>query len=181
MCSRSGIYRGARGVIAEAPLFAIEPPALEKGQYSYATVLARVDACVAGLRAEDREAFLQCHGYHRPDEPADGRHLYIFRSNAYTMPDGRWGMFLKMARLNHSCQPNVANDWTWRDGGGEGRKAAWALRDIDEGEEGAGHVRAPAAEHGTEAGPAGAVRLPLRVRGSAGGRKTRIEAGWALC
>jgi hypothetical protein len=129
------IARGTQ-VLVEEPLFSIDPPEPVNGRRSMNEMAARINASFAVLSPAQQAAYLACQSYAAPDEPAVGRHLYVFRNNAYTMPGGRWGMFLRMARINHSCRPNVANAWAEpADGRGTGRKVAWALRDIEAGEE----------------------------------------------
>lgn len=123
--ARRAIRRGTR-VIAEAPLFAV-PSAPEE-------VVAAVSAAVGQLEPADRAAYRACHAYRGPSEheaAAAGRDLLVFRSNAYTVPGGRWAMFLRLARVNHSCKPNVANAWD----AARAEKVLWAVRDIAAGEE----------------------------------------------
>lgn len=132
MFAKQRIARGTRVLVEEAA-FSIEPPELVSGRHSFAETLSRIKAGVEGLTPAEQMEYLSCHDHHTADEPEEGRSLYIFRANAYTIPGGRWGMFLKMARINHSCRPNVANSWASNEY--FGRKVAWALRDIEEGEE----------------------------------------------
>ncbi|KXJ89121.1 hypothetical protein Micbo1qcDRAFT_235460 [Microdochium bolleyi] len=59
------------------------------------------------------------------------RHMRIFRTNAYMLPDERSAMFPLVARINHSCAPNAANVWDDE----SGLRVIWASRDIARGEE----------------------------------------------
>ena len=124
------IPRGTR-VLEEPPLFAVTPPVPP----DTAAAAARVTAAFAALPPAGRAAHLACHDGGAPARRP--RALRVFRANAFTLPDGRWAMFERHARLNHSCLPNVANAWAAAAGtdGAEGRKVAWALRDIAPGEE----------------------------------------------
>ncbi|KAI4603252.1 hypothetical protein KJ359_006045 [Pestalotiopsis sp. 9143b] len=131
------IYEGER-IMVEEPLFTVTPPTFVPGRgYELSAMAASVDAAVAELSLFDRELFRACHAHFLPGEKdkvretGGGLNMIIFRSNAYTLTDGNVAMFPRIARINHSCQPNVANVWS----PASGRRIIWAARKIAEGEE----------------------------------------------
>ncbi|KAH6687714.1 hypothetical protein F5X68DRAFT_239102 [Plectosphaerella plurivora] len=118
-------------VMVEAPLFAINPGRFhaEKG-YSIGALRDAVETSFHRLNSTLREEYLACHE-HRPTGSAESRALHIFISNAYTMPDGRVGIFPRIAKINHSCRPNTVNTFSAE----RGARVIWAGRDIVAGEE----------------------------------------------
>ncbi|OSD05164.1 SET domain-containing protein [Trametes coccinea BRFM310] len=123
------IPRGAV-VLSEAPVFTQPPP---PGRTN-STVMAALSQCT---RDEQRQYFNLANAHKAPRQgkrellPALG----IFETNALPCGKGRGGrragVFLLAARLNHSCQPNVARSWDEC----AQRMTFRALRDIGEGEE----------------------------------------------
>ncbi|OAA54837.1 oxysterol-binding protein [Niveomyces insectorum RCEF 264] len=136
----------------------------------FAAMLARIHAGFDGLAPADQARYAALHEHRFPGEPARGRLFYIFRSNAYTITPvvsrssssssssssfstdqktttTRWGMFPLMARINHSCRPNVANLWVPTGDAAEeedsdddkaatyGHHVVWTTRDVAPGEE----------------------------------------------
>ena len=102
-----------------------------------------VNEAVTTLSPARRAEFLACHEHLLPHEEAERgrspaayahkRGLYVFRSNAYMLPDGRTAMFPRLARANHDCAPNAAHLWDPRARGDA--VALVATRDIARDEE----------------------------------------------
>lgn len=141
--ARRAIRAGER-IFAEEPLFAITPPEFHPGQGFRADEVAGVvNEAVTALSPARRAEFLACHEHREPHEEAERtqspatyarkRGLYILRSNAYMLPDGRSAMFTRLARANHDCAPNAAHLWDPRVRGDA--VALVATRDIARGEE----------------------------------------------
>ncbi|ORY62916.1 uncharacterized protein BCR38DRAFT_217437 [Pseudomassariella vexata] len=127
------ITAGSR-VMVEPPLFAIKPPEFIPGKgYEIEAMIADVDKAVAALSSEEQDEFRSCHEHRLPNEAASEhrRNMFIFRSNAYTLTDGKIAMFPKIAKINHSCRPNAANVWS----SVSRLRIIWAARDILPGEE----------------------------------------------
>lgn len=119
-------------ILAEAPLLAVNPPALVPGMgYSLAAMAADVEREYSQLSSEQQEEYLSCHEQRLDGDGQDesGRLMAILRSNAYNLHDGRVAIYPKVALINHSCQPNVLNS----DNGGT--RVIVATRDIEKGEE----------------------------------------------
>jgi SET domain-containing protein len=118
-------------VLVEEPMFAIDPGRFhaDKG-YAVGALQDAVEASFRRLNSTSREEYLACHE-HRPTGSAGSRALHIFISNAYTMPDGRAGIFPRIAKINHSCRPNTVNTFS----AARGARVIWAGRDIAAGEE----------------------------------------------
>ncbi|KAI3399461.1 hypothetical protein diail_6723 [Diaporthe ilicicola] len=119
-------------ILVEAPLLAVNPPALVPGMgYSLAAMAADVEREYSRLSPEQQEEYLSCHEQrHEGDvQNESGRLMAILRSNAYNLHDGRVAIYPKVALINHSCQPNVLN----ADNGGT--RVIVATRDIEKGEE----------------------------------------------
>jgi len=80
------------------------------------------------LSPADKNIFFSLYDCHTPGNPtAEG----IFRTNAFPMGVKGSGLFPKIARINHSCNPNVHLAWNPN----IHKKAVFASRDIKEGEE----------------------------------------------
>lgn len=146
-------------VLVEAPQFVIVPPESDSdsnsGPSSSPTpiandILSQIQSCFNKLKPADQAVYEACHEHRFSGEPDSGRLFYIFRSNAFSIVPvdvldsqrwgTRWGMFPQMARINHSCQPNMAN--LWAPGAGDtvggtaaGHQLVWTTRDIAPGEE----------------------------------------------
>lgn len=117
--------------MTEAPMFTIDPGRFHAGRgYQIGALEEAVDEAFRDLNTTSREEYLACHE-HRPHAAAGSRALFIFISNAYTMPDGRVGIFPRIAKINHSCRPNSVN--TYSEAGGA--RVIWAGRDIAADEE----------------------------------------------
>lgn len=118
-------------VVAEAPLVMHAlPPGDELvpgGQASSEASATEVEALIAGLPAGKRAAFYELCG-------GDAAHD-IWKSNAFRILDEDEGAFIavfaRIARLNHSCQPNCFS--TFNDEAK--RQTVRALRPIERGEE----------------------------------------------
>ncbi|KAL1888771.1 SET domain-containing protein 5 [Sporothrix stenoceras] len=142
-------------VLVEAPQFVIVPPDPSAPPIAN-DILSQIQARFDNLTPTDQAIYEACHQHQFPGEPDSGRLFYIFRSNAFSIVpvdvlDGqhwgtKWGMFPQMARINHSCRPNVANLWVpsvdgdngaRKDGTGTalGHHVVWTTRDIAPGEE----------------------------------------------
>jgi hypothetical protein len=126
------IEAGTR-VIMEDPLFAIRLPEFHPGKgFSAVEVTELIAAAVAELSEESQAAFRSCHEHRSPDEDnSELRDFFIFRSNAYSLPDGRSAIFPLIAKINHACNPNIANIWD----PSSGKRIIWAAKDIQPGEE----------------------------------------------
>ncbi|KIH88920.1 hypothetical protein SPBR_07524 [Sporothrix brasiliensis 5110] len=154
-------------VLVEAPQFVVVPPGPTRSSSttspsfaprtsSGGDIVSQIQTSFERLSPANQAIFEACHEHRFPGEPDSGRAFYIFRSNAFSIvpvdvrDTGRWGMhwgmFPRMARLNHSCRPNVANLWVpeYYCGGGNGdgdgdtargHHVVWATRDIAPGEE----------------------------------------------
>ncbi len=148
-------------VLTEAPQFVITPPSSSSSSSAdsrFADMLSRIQLGFDSLAPADQAVYEACHEHRFPGEPDVGRLFYIFRSNAYSITpssasasatkgqDRRetyWGMFPRMARINHSCRPNVANLWmsgeddemAGKSSLPRGKHVVWATRDIEAGEE----------------------------------------------
>ncbi|KAI0326126.1 SET domain-containing protein [Cubamyces sp. BRFM 1775] len=122
-------------VLSESPIFTQPPPPSRTNS----TVMSALSQCT---RDEQRQYFNLANAYKTPrmGKRALLPALGIFETNA--LPCGkakgtggggtrRAGIFLLAARLNHSCQPNLAR---WWDEGAQ-RMTFRALRDIAEGDE----------------------------------------------
>ncbi|KAH9888097.1 SET domain-containing protein [Cubamyces lactineus] len=122
-------------VLSESPIFTQPPPPSRTNS----TVMSALSQCT---RDEQRQYFNLANTYKVPrlGKRALLPALGIFETNA--LPCGktkgggsggtrRAGIFLLAARLNHSCQPNLAR---WWDDGAQ-RMTFRALRDIVEGDE----------------------------------------------
>jgi SET domain len=119
--------------MVEEPLFTITPPEFVPGLgYSMPAMVADVESKFAGLAADQQAEYLACHEHRNPGDAETGsRAMFIFRSNAYTLTDGTIGIFPKIAKINHSCQPNAVNVWSEP----SRKRIIWAGRDITAGEE----------------------------------------------
>lgn len=125
------ILRGTH-VLVEAPLLAVNPPALVPGMgYSLSAMAADVEHEYSRLSPEQQEEYLSCHEQRLEGDGQDesGRLMAILRSNAYNLDDGRVAIYPKVALINHSCRPNVLN------ADNEGTRVIVATRDIEAGEE----------------------------------------------
>ncbi|KAH7035933.1 uncharacterized protein B0I36DRAFT_361244 [Microdochium trichocladiopsis] len=148
--ARTLIPRGTQ-LMLEPPLFAVVPPAFHPGRgYDMGEMLEGIGAAVEQLGEEDRAVFEECWEHLQDGEEEEEeeeeenerkqrrggsdklqRHMRIFRTNAYMLPDGRSAMFPLVARINHSCAPNAANVWDPQ----AQVRVIWASRDIQAGEE----------------------------------------------
>ena len=137
--------RAGERIFTEEPLLAIRPPApAHPGQgYRADEVAVVADAAAAALSSAGRAEFLACHEHRGPGEEAERvrspasyarrRALYVLRSNAYMLPDGRSAVFPRLARANHDCAPSAAH--IWHPAARGDRVALVAARDIAAGEE----------------------------------------------
>ena len=94
--------------------------------------LAQIDERVAALAEDERDAFYaMSNAFPDAASPAAG----IFMTNCFDMADAPHGescaMYLAIARLNHSCTPNVQQTHL----PDTGEEVLYAARDIEEGEE----------------------------------------------
>lgn len=118
-------------IMVEEPMFAIDPGRFHAARgYEIGALQGAVEESFRGLNSTLREEYLACHE-HRPTDSSGSRELHIFISNAYTMPDGRVGIFPRIAKINHSCRPNTVNTFS----ASRGARVIWAGRDIEAGEE----------------------------------------------
>lgn len=118
-------------VLAEAPLAMHELPSGDElvpgGQASSEATATEVEALIAGCTAGKRAAFYELCG-------GDAAHD-IWNANAFRILDEDEGAFIavfaRVARVNHSCQPNCFS--TFNDEAK--RQTVRALRPIERGEE----------------------------------------------
>ncbi|KAK2605767.1 hypothetical protein N8I77_008581 [Diaporthe amygdali] len=119
-------------ILVEAPLLAVNPPALVPGMgYSLSAMAADVEHEYSRLSPEQQEEYLSCHEQRLEgdSQSESGRLMAILRSNAYNLQDGRVAIYPKVALINHSCQPNVLN------ADNDGTRVIVATRNIEKGEE----------------------------------------------
>lgn len=93
-----------------------------------AAMVSDVERAYKRLSPDEQQIYLSCHEERFPGDEQLGL-MAIFRSNAYTMENGRVGIYPNLALINHSCQPNVLN------ADSEGTRVVVATRDIRPGEE----------------------------------------------
>lgn len=148
-------------VLVEAFQFVIVPPdptpstaSSSSASSTASNILSQIQAGFDSLTPADQAVYEACHKHRFPGEPDCGRLFYIFRSNAFSIVPAdvrgggswgtRWGMFPRMARINHSCRPNVANLWVPSGGddsdsgdtsAARGHHVVWTTRDMAPGEE----------------------------------------------
>jgi len=139
--ARAHIAKGEE-LVAERPLVIFEGDALEvMFDVSDDELLADV-----GLFREWERSFSESLRVHEPEDQrrfweladtsemsADGKKtaVGIARTNAIYFSDESAGIFLRVSRFNHSCNPNVYAFWREEDG----MEVLRANRDLEEGEE----------------------------------------------
>lgn len=125
------LSRGTKIIIEEA-LLLVPSPGMETGQGArLEDMLNNVEKAFESLDHSSQQEFLQLHDHRFPGDGDRSRLLTIFRSNAYSTGDNLVGLFPKIARINHSCQPNAGNFWSFK----ENHRVIYAHRDIEVGEE----------------------------------------------
>ncbi|TDZ47208.1 N-lysine methyltransferase SMYD2 [Colletotrichum trifolii] len=118
-------------IIDESPLFTIDPGTIVSGHgFAFDAIASAVDASFARLNATAKAAYLSCPEHREMEDAGFSREALIFRTNGYTMADGRIGIFPRIAKVNHSCRPNAAGVSV-----SGGRRVVWAGRAIAPGEE----------------------------------------------
>jgi hypothetical protein len=126
------IPRGTR-ILVEKALFTIQPPEFIPGRgYSLQSLISNIETSYDVLSTQDKDLYLSCHEHRsEADDSSSSREVLIFRSNAYTLPDGSIGIFPRIAKINHSCAPNAANVFS----SPSGERIVFAGRDIAPGDE----------------------------------------------
>jgi hypothetical protein len=121
-------------IMRERPVLKISRPEYTKGTgYPMAKVTELVRAEYALLSPGEQEEVigLTHHVLPEEEEPQGSDVLgFIFRTNAYNTDTG-FGLFPKIARINHSCRPNAAYYWSQK----LNQRIIYASRTIKEGEE----------------------------------------------
>jgi hypothetical protein len=110
-------------LISESPLF-------KTSQIQSSDVEREIIRIIKSLPKEQQRAFLSLHN----NNPGKGEPFSnIVRSNGYPLgpssEDG--GIFLNIARINHACLANAQQAFNEK----KGKETAFAVRDIEEGEE----------------------------------------------
>lgn len=123
--------RGTKIIIEEA-LISVPMPGMEPGQgLRLGDMLNNVKTAFESLGHSSQQEILQLHDHRFPGDGNQSRLLTILRSNAYNTGDNHVGIFPKIARINHSCQPNVGNFWSVK----RNHRVIYTHRDIEVGEE----------------------------------------------
>lgn len=121
-------------ILREAPVLRISPPEASQGSsYPIAEVtkLVRREFERLSPDAQNEVLSLTYHALPGEVEEAGGDKLgLILRTNAYNT-GSQIGIFPKIARINHSCQPNAAYYWSEA----LGKRIIYATREIQQGEE----------------------------------------------
>lgn len=120
-------------VLQEVPVLKIVPPKTVRGAgYPQEAITALVALEFKTLTpAEQHEVMTLTYHVESPEEEATADKLgVIFRTNAYTSGD-EVGLFPKIARINHSCRPNLSYYWSTK----LNKRIVYATRPINKGEE----------------------------------------------
>ncbi|KAF2692153.1 SET domain-containing protein [Lentithecium fluviatile CBS 122367] len=121
-------------ILREAPVIRISRPSHLKGSgYPIAEVTRVVREEYTKLPPAAQDEVLSLTYHAKPGEVASLNNDplgVIFRTNAYNTGDG-FGLFPKIARINHSCRPNAGYYWSEA----LQKRIIYATREIAEGEE----------------------------------------------
>ncbi|KAL6708100.1 SET domain-containing protein 5 [Coniothyrium glycines] len=119
-------------VMQETPVIQIEPPKVKKGSpYPMSMVSSLVLEQFNALTIEQQKDVLSLTlQIRKADEVSVDRVGAIFKNNAYNTGD-HISLFPKIARINHSCRPNLSYYWN----ASRNRKIVYATRPIKKGEE----------------------------------------------
>ncbi|PVI06839.1 SET domain-containing protein [Periconia macrospinosa] len=123
-------------ILRETPILTIHPPPFKKGTgYPMPAISSAVRTEFSKLPPSSQTDILHLHHHAFPGEFDKGDGWtdvlgYIFRTNAYNTGTDI-GLFPRIARINHSCQPNAAYVWNER----ERKRVVYASRAIRAGEE----------------------------------------------
>ena len=102
-------------IMHEAPLVTILPPQIVEGVgYSLEAMMSSLRTAFFSLSEEDQSLYLSLHAYVFPTEAPNTEGDYLmptFRSNAFNT-GASFGLFPKVARINHSCRPNAVYFWS---------------------------------------------------------------------
>jgi hypothetical protein len=129
--ARRKIKRGTR-IVVETPLFTIRPQNTAGGDaYTLQQLFNDVENAYKQLSPGEKAAYLTCFDNRPADDKETSREVLIFKNNAAPLSDGTFGIFPKMAKINHSCKPNAVSVYSEP----QGTRIIWAARDIKKGEE----------------------------------------------
>lgn len=121
-------------ILRETPTIVVTPPEFIPGMgFNTTEVGIRARTAFGGLSEAMQEEVMSLTAHYLPAEAkAQGFDLLmaIFRSNAYNTGEDL-GLFVKIARINHSCRPNASYSWVPE----IGKRVVYANRRIEAGEE----------------------------------------------
>ncbi|KAF2193061.1 SET domain-containing protein [Zopfia rhizophila CBS 207.26] len=121
-------------IMQEAPLIKVYPPEIRDGVgYPLDTIQRLVREAFEALSEDGKAEILALSAHIFPHETTAADYdplLPIFRSNSFNTGDF-FGLFPKVARINHSCRPNTAYYWNER----LRKRVVYATRRVEEGEE----------------------------------------------
>jgi hypothetical protein len=119
-------------IMRETPMIKIQPPKVAKGNpYPMSTISSLVREQFEVLQPEMQDDILSLTFHESTVEKANADKLgAIFRTNAYNS-GAQIGLFPRIARINHSCRPNLSYYWNEK----LNKRIVYATRPIKKGEE----------------------------------------------